>query len=161
MILLTKSPGSPKSFLEAPRKLQKISGQKSCNNFVGILEEVFGPKGHSEINWPLTARVLSCCNFYGPQLEIFNSKFSKFSLFIIFSCACKKINFMMSIKLFFVCALCMDRHCHDLSIWWTNVSRRQKGRGNPFFCVNCKNEPRGVQISISGSINLGQWSMYH
>jgi hypothetical protein len=29
MILLTKSPGFPKSFQEAPRKLQKISGQKS------------------------------------------------------------------------------------------------------------------------------------
>jgi hypothetical protein len=33
----TKSPGSPKSFQEAPRKLQKISGQKSRNNFVAIL----------------------------------------------------------------------------------------------------------------------------
>ena len=53
MILLTKSAGSPKSLQEAPRKLQKISGQKSGNNFVAILEEVFGPKGHSEINWPL------------------------------------------------------------------------------------------------------------
>ena len=41
---------APKSFQEAPRKLQKISGQKSGNNFVGILEEVFEPKGHSEIN---------------------------------------------------------------------------------------------------------------
>ena len=61
----------------------------------------------------LTARVLSCCNFYGPQLERSNSKFSKFSLSIIFSYACKKINFMKSIKLFFVCALCMDRHCSD------------------------------------------------
>ena len=30
-----------------------MSGQKSGNNFVGILEEVFRPKGHSEINWPL------------------------------------------------------------------------------------------------------------
>ena len=33
MILLTKSPGSPKSFQEAPRKLQKISGQKSWQYF--------------------------------------------------------------------------------------------------------------------------------
>jgi hypothetical protein len=39
MILLTKSPGSPKSFQEAPRKLQKISRQKSRNIFVGILDE--------------------------------------------------------------------------------------------------------------------------
>jgi hypothetical protein len=39
MILLTKSPGSPKSFQEAPRKLQKISGLKSRNIFVGILDE--------------------------------------------------------------------------------------------------------------------------
>jgi hypothetical protein len=39
MILLTKSPGSPKRFQEAPRKVQKISGQKSRNNYVGILEE--------------------------------------------------------------------------------------------------------------------------
>ena len=48
-------PGSFLSFLgdlvsniinnEAYRKLQKISGQKSGNNFIGILEEVFGPKG--------------------------------------------------------------------------------------------------------------------
>ena len=50
---LLSPPGSSKSFQEAPRKLQKISGQKSGNNFVGILEEVFRPKGHSEINWPL------------------------------------------------------------------------------------------------------------
>jgi hypothetical protein len=40
MILLTKSPGSSKSFQEAPRKVQKISGQKSRNNFVGILEKL-------------------------------------------------------------------------------------------------------------------------
>ena len=53
MILLTKSPGSSKSFQEAPRKLQKKSGQKSRNNFVGFLEEVLTPKGHFEINWPL------------------------------------------------------------------------------------------------------------
>ena len=39
MMLLTKSPGSPKSFQEPPRKLQKISRQKFRNNFVGILVE--------------------------------------------------------------------------------------------------------------------------
>ena len=50
---LLSPPGSSKSFQEAPRKLQKISGQKLGNNFVGILEEVFRPKGHFEINWPL------------------------------------------------------------------------------------------------------------
>jgi hypothetical protein len=50
MILLTKSPGSSKSFQEAPRKLQKNSGQKSGKNFVGFLEEVLTPKGHFEIN---------------------------------------------------------------------------------------------------------------
>jgi hypothetical protein len=32
------------------RKVQKISGQKSRNNFVGFLEEVLTPKGHLEIN---------------------------------------------------------------------------------------------------------------
>ena len=53
MILLTKSPGSSKSFQEAPRKVQKISGQKYRNNSVGFLEEVLTPKGHLEINWPL------------------------------------------------------------------------------------------------------------
>ena len=37
----------------------------------------------------------------------------------------------------------------------------RRGVATPFFCVNCKNEPRGVQISISGSINLGQCSMYN
>jgi hypothetical protein len=34
-----KPKGSPKSFQEAHRKVQKTSGQKSINNFVGILEE--------------------------------------------------------------------------------------------------------------------------
>ena len=53
MILHTKSPGSPKSFHEAPRKLQKNSGQKSRNNFVGIFVQTMKPKGHFEINWPL------------------------------------------------------------------------------------------------------------
>jgi hypothetical protein len=50
MILHTKSPGSPKSFQEAPRKLQKNSGQKSRNNFVGIFVQTIIPKGHFEIN---------------------------------------------------------------------------------------------------------------
>jgi hypothetical protein len=49
-LLLTKSPGSSKSFQEAPRKLQKKSGQKSRNNYVGFLEEVLTPKRHFEIN---------------------------------------------------------------------------------------------------------------
>ena len=40
---------------KASRKVQKNSGQKSRNNFVGFLEEVFWPRGHSEINWPLAA----------------------------------------------------------------------------------------------------------
>jgi hypothetical protein len=30
MILLTKSPGSPKSFQEAPRKLQKFQGRNQA-----------------------------------------------------------------------------------------------------------------------------------
>ena len=38
---------------KTPREVQKISGQKSSNNFVGILEEIFRPRGHFEINWPL------------------------------------------------------------------------------------------------------------
>jgi hypothetical protein len=41
MILLTRSPGSSKSFQEAPRKLQKIQGRNPGNNFVGILDETF------------------------------------------------------------------------------------------------------------------------
>ena len=45
--------GSPKSFHEAPRKLQKNSGQKSRNNFVSIFVQTMKPKGHFEINWPL------------------------------------------------------------------------------------------------------------
>ena len=36
---MRKPTGSPKSFQEAHRKLQKISGQKSRNNFVAILGE--------------------------------------------------------------------------------------------------------------------------
>jgi hypothetical protein len=40
MILLTKSSGISKSFQEAHRKLQKISGQNSRNIFVGILDEI-------------------------------------------------------------------------------------------------------------------------
>jgi hypothetical protein len=50
MILLTKSPGSLKSYQEAPRKVQKISGQKFKNNSVGFLEEVLTPKIHFEMN---------------------------------------------------------------------------------------------------------------
>ena len=53
MILHTKSPGSPKNFHEAPRKLQKNSGQKSRNNFVGTFVQTMKKKGHFEINWPL------------------------------------------------------------------------------------------------------------
>ena len=53
MILHTKSPRSPKSFHEAPRKLQKNSGHKSRNNFVGIFVQTIIPEGHFEINWPL------------------------------------------------------------------------------------------------------------
>ena len=60
MILHTKSPGSPKSFHEAPRKLQKNSGQKSRNNFVGIFVQTVKPKGHFEINWPLVIIVSVC-----------------------------------------------------------------------------------------------------
>ena len=37
--VLTKSPGIPKSFQEAPRKLQKISEHNSRNILVGILDE--------------------------------------------------------------------------------------------------------------------------
>ena len=44
-----KPPGSPK-------KLQKISGQKSRNIFVGILDETDFSWGHFEINWPLAVR---------------------------------------------------------------------------------------------------------
>ena len=47
--LHTKFLGSPKTFQEAPRKLQKFSGQKSRNNFVGILEETVISEGHFEI----------------------------------------------------------------------------------------------------------------
>ena len=41
---------------EAYRKPQKISGQKSRNNFVGIFVQTIIPKGHFEINWPLPLR---------------------------------------------------------------------------------------------------------
>ena len=51
--LLLKSPGSWKSFQEAPKKVQKISGQKYRNSFVGFLEEFLIPIEHFEINWPL------------------------------------------------------------------------------------------------------------
>ena len=39
-----------KSFQEAPRKVQKISGQKFRNNFVGNFVQTMKPKGHFEIN---------------------------------------------------------------------------------------------------------------
>jgi hypothetical protein len=39
-----------KASRKPPRKVQKISGQKSRNNFVGFFEEVLTPKGHFEIN---------------------------------------------------------------------------------------------------------------
>ena len=47
---------APKSFQEAPRKVQNISGQKSRNNFVDIFVQTMKPKGHFEINWPLAHR---------------------------------------------------------------------------------------------------------
>ena len=52
-------PGSPKSFHDAPRKLQKNSGQKSRNNFVGIFVQTMKPKRHFQINWPLAYLVLN------------------------------------------------------------------------------------------------------
>ena len=39
--------------MKPPRKLQKTSGQKSRNNFVGIFVQTMKPKRHFEINWPL------------------------------------------------------------------------------------------------------------
>ena len=62
MILHTNSPGSPKSFHEAPKKLQKNSGQKSRNNFVVIFVQTMKPKGHFEINWPLKVVFFRKCN---------------------------------------------------------------------------------------------------
>ena len=42
-----------KASRKPPEIYKKISGQKSRNDFVGFLEEVFRPKEHFEINWPL------------------------------------------------------------------------------------------------------------
>ena len=50
MKLLTMS---QKVSRKPPEIYKKISGQKSRNDFVGFLEEVFRPKEHFEINWPL------------------------------------------------------------------------------------------------------------
>ena len=44
---------APKSFQEALRKVQKMPGQKSRNNYVGIFVQTIIPKGHFEINWLL------------------------------------------------------------------------------------------------------------
>ena len=68
MILHTKSQGSPKSFHEAPRKLQKNSGQKPRNNFVGIFVQMMKPKGHFEINWPLGIWICGGSPFYKRDL---------------------------------------------------------------------------------------------
>ena len=51
---------------EAPRKLQKNSGQKSRNNFVDILEETVISYGHNKINWPWE----DFCKKAGLQLAI-------------------------------------------------------------------------------------------
>ena len=59
--------------MKPPRKLQKNSGQKSRNNFVGIFVQTMKPKGHFEINWPLVNRVpgSNCSHWeYGNDLEI-------------------------------------------------------------------------------------------
>ena len=53
MISLIKSQGSPKSFQEAPKKLQKISGQKFRNNFVASLGQTNFSLGYYKIIWPL------------------------------------------------------------------------------------------------------------
>ena len=50
-----------------PRKLQKKSGQKFRNNFVGILEELLTPKGHFEINWPLEKSAIAHPMFFRKQ----------------------------------------------------------------------------------------------
>ena len=55
---------APKSFQEAPRKVQKISGQKFRNNFVGNFVQKMKPKGHFEINWPLSKRQIWVGDFF-------------------------------------------------------------------------------------------------
>ena len=53
---LPSSQEAPKSFQEASRKLQKISGQKSLQFFVAILVEMMTAKRRLKINWPLKAK---------------------------------------------------------------------------------------------------------
>ena len=50
MILLTKSPGSPKKLPKSPQEGKKISGQKSLNIFIAILVQTMTPKTHFEID---------------------------------------------------------------------------------------------------------------
>ena len=77
IILHTKSPGSPKSLHEVPRKLQKNSGQKSRNYFVGIYVQTMKSKGYFEINWPLVR------HFYSSAHDLSNSSDFESDYFIL------------------------------------------------------------------------------
>ena len=68
IILHTKSPGSPKSFHEAPRKLQKKLRAEIQKYFVGIFVQTMKPKGHFEINWPL---MITFTNLVNRESHIF------------------------------------------------------------------------------------------
>ena len=59
MILLTKSPGSPKSFQQAPKKLQKITGQ----NFSLPSTLLFEPSPLKYSQEHLDWKFLGNCNF--------------------------------------------------------------------------------------------------
>ena len=50
---------APKSFQEAPKKLQKIQGRNLYNISVAILVRTMTPKRHFETNWPLACLVYS------------------------------------------------------------------------------------------------------
>ena len=65
MILLTKSPGSPKKLPGSPQEAtKKIQGRNPYNIFVAILVETMTPKRHFEIDRPLAEEESSMQDLY-------------------------------------------------------------------------------------------------
>ena len=50
--------------MKPPGSYKKNSGQKSRNNFVGIFVQTIKPKGHFEINWPLSMSILKSTGYW-------------------------------------------------------------------------------------------------
>ena len=123
-------------------KLQKISEQKSGNNFVGILEEVFGPKGHSEINWPLAGmrqsiRIIK--QFFSHYGLVFGNFHRYLSILKYFN----PFNFIFRYKWRLLWPL-FDSHSRNASIhqnYWTMFEQNARRGYQHRRCKMCTTKP--------------------